>query len=217
MIEIKNITKEFAGKRILTDANACFPSSSLTTITGPSGAGKTTLLRIISGLTKPDEGEVIIDSNPVANSKVNVPPFDRKIGFVFQSATLWPHMTVGQNVMFGMNCKHKNDKIQKFNEIAEMTKITSFINKYPHQISGGEAKRCAIARAIAPSFKHILMDEALGSLDKDLKKDMVHVIKDFCIKELSACVIYVTHNVDEIAQNSDRFFELKDGALKAYD
>ena len=196
IVSVKNLSKKYGKTEILKDLNFSVAKNEHLSIIGPSGCGKTTLLRIIAGLEVPDTGEVYINEKVVTSSKLVVEPYKRNIGFVFQTPALWPHMTVEQNIMFGLESYSKNDAIDRINELLECTAITHLAKRYPDEISGGEAKRVSIARSLAPRPICLLMDEPLTNLDSQLKESVLQYLMDE-IQKTKTTLIYVTHDQDE--------------------
>jgi ABC-type sugar transport system ATPase subunit len=180
----------------------------IVSIMGSSGAGKTTLLRMISGLEIPDSGKIIIDNLTVNSGKIFIEPYKRGIGYVFQNSTLWPHMTMEENINFALSEKYKSQK----DEIVKISGIKEIMEKYPDQVSEGEGKRVSIVRAICSGAKLLLMDEPFSNLDEDIKKELMDLIKELHSKtELS--ILMVSHNIEENIRFSDKIFELKAGEL----
>lgn len=206
MLEVKGITKAFGNISVLTNLSFSVNKGESLVILGPSGSGKTTLLRLIAGLDMPSEGEIHINGRLASSPEYSVPPYKRGLGFVFQTPALWPHMTVEQNILFGMRDRNKMNRIERANWLMEAMRIKHIGKRYPGQISGGEARRVSIARAIAPEPLCILMDEPLTNLDRELKESILCILLSV-IKKSETSVVYVTHDEDEacsISKNSLR-------------
>lgn len=180
-------------------------------ILGPSGCGKTTLLRLISGIEKLNQGQIEIYKKIVSSSNVYTPPNKRDIGLVFQEKVLFPHLSILQNVKFGI-CGSSNARKNKALEFLRLFKVDQYANAYPSTLSGGEQQRVAIARAIAPNPKILLMDEPFGSLDDDLKNELRDETKKIVKQNKTTCIL-VTHNMDDALSMSDRIIRLKDGKI----
>lgn len=208
MIKMKGVTKYYQTTKAVDHISLEVPNRTSLVILGPSGSGKTTLLRLIAGLEKPDEGEIYINEMLVSSPDRVIPPYERGIGFVFQTPALWPHMTVAQNVRFGL----PSGSDRRVQELLTNTGLVDLANRYPGQISGGEAHRVALARALAPKPKYLLFDEPLTNLDPDLKDEMLILIKD-SVTETGASLVYVTHNAGEAEQISDRLIIIKNGRI----
>lgn len=164
MIEVKNVFKKYREIDALKDVSFKVNKNILLTILGPSGSGKTTLLRLIAGLERPDKGKILLDGKIVSTPSKIVLPYKRKISMIFQNLSLWPHMTVEQHLNFVL----KDSK--KIENILDKVKLTGFKKRYPHQLSGGEKQRLAIARALITEPSYLLMDEPFSHLDFSLKK-----------------------------------------------
>lgn len=213
MILLKQVTKAFGNVKAVNMVSLEVPAGSSMVILGPSGSGKTTLLRLIAGLEIPDAGEIYLDG--VLASKVGwvLAPHQRQLGFVFQSSSLWPHMTVAQNIMFGLHGIPQSEAKHRLNELMENMSLTGLERRYPHQISGGEARRVALARTLAPHPRRLLMDEPLTNVDPDLKLKLMAFIKQTVIRT-KASLIYVTHDAEEAKEISERVLTLRNGCLE---
>jgi multiple sugar transport system ATP-binding protein len=219
-IELKNITKKF-GKTIAVDnLNLIIKDGDFVSLLGPSGCGKTTTLRMIAGLETPTEGEILIDDRVVFSSakNINITPDKRDVGFLFQNYALWPHMTVYQNISFGLeNLKWPKEKIKtRVEEIMKKLKIDTLGARFPSELSGGQQQRVAIARTLAPGPKVLLMDEPLSNLDAKLRMDMRTELKRLHL-DTNSTFVYVTHDQLEAMTLSNRICLLKDGELLQYD
>ena len=208
MIKIKGVTKYYQTTKAVDRISLEIPNHTSVVILGPSGSGKTTLLRLIAGLETPDEGEIYINEMLVSCLDLVIPPYKRGIGFVFQTPALWPHMTVAQNVRFGL----PSGSDGRVRELLTNTGLEDLTNRYPSQISGGEAHRVALARALAPKPKYLLFDEPLTNLDPDLKDEMLILIKE-SVTDTGASLVYVTHDAKEAEQISDRLIMIKNGRI----
>ena len=213
MILFKQVTKSFGNAKAVNEVSLEVPAGSSMVILGPSGSGKTTLLRLIAGLEIPDAGEIYLDG--VLSSKVGwvLAPHQRQLGFVFQSSALWPHMTVAQNIMFGLHGIPQSEAKRRLNELMENTGLDGLERRYPHEISGGEARRVALARTLAPQPRRLLMDEPLTNVDPELKLKLMAFIKQTVV-QTKACLIYVTHDADEAKEISERVLTLRNGCLE---
>lgn len=177
---------------------------------GPSGSGKTTLLRIIAGLETPDQGRVLIEDEDVTA----FPPYERYTGMVFQDFALFPHKTVAENIVFPirMQGSPKDEQERQLKWILNLIKLSGFEDRYPHQLSGGEKQRVALARGLVSRPRVLMLDEPLANLDRELRKEMEVEVRRFQI-ELGIPFIYVTHNQEEALTMSDRLALIKDGSL----
>ena len=203
MIEGRDLEKSFDGVRALAGVSFTAEAGKPLVVFGPSGSGKTTLLRLVAGLELPDRGEVWIGGAPASRPGWAVPPRIRSVGFVFQAPTLWPHLTVAQNILFGLDAWPKSAANRRLAEILDLVRLSGLERRYPAEISGGEARRAALARALAPEPRHLLLDEPLMSLDGELKERMLAAILGTASRT-GAVVLYVTHDPAEAERVSDR-------------
>jgi iron(III) transport system ATP-binding protein len=211
MLEISKLTKFFGKVKVLDGVSCTFSGSQV--VLGPSGSGKSTLLRLIAGLENPDGGEIRLDNTLISCKGWSLPPHLRNIGFVFQTPSLWPHMTVAQNILFGLGKLRKAEARRRLEELLEQTELSSLAHRYPDQISGGEARRVALARALAPRPRYLLMDEPLTNLDQEIKSKLLNYINR-TVKQETACLIYVTHDLREAEQISEYILHLKKGQIQ---
>ena len=205
MIDIRHITKKYGDIKILDNLSFQLKDAETAVILGPSGSGKSTLLRLVAGLEMPDSGEIFIAGSLCTGSalQVPVPPHKRNLGFVFQSAALWPHMTVEQNILFGIEGMPKKQSVARLEELLEKTAISHLKGRYPDEISGGEARRVSIARSLAPHPRCLLMDEPLTNIDAELKDELLKFILD-SVKAEGTSLLYVTHDQSEANRISQK-------------
>ena len=218
-IIIKDLTKMYGKTAAVDHLNLHIPDRSFITLLGPSGCGKTTTLRMIAGLETPTSGEIIINGQVVFSSAqgIDVPPEKRNVGFLFQNYALWPHMTVYENITFGLEnmgwdkakCKARAE------ELLEMLKIKDYGDRYPAELSGGQQQRVAIARTLAPGPKSLFMDEPLSNLDAKLRMEMRTELKRLHM-ETDSTFVYVTHDQLEAMTLSTKICLLKLGRLQQY-
>ena len=195
ILEIKNLSHSYGEtNQIIQNINLEIEKSDRVAILGPSGCGKSTLLRLIAGLEKPNLGQITIDGIVVSTEKFVVPPEKRKIGLVVQEKALFPHLSVYDNISFGI--KKNIDKKTITDDLLELLKIDSLKNKYPHEISGGEQQRVALARSLAPNPKLLMLDEPFSALDKDLKGVLYEEISQVFL-ERGSTILLVTHDSQE--------------------
>ena len=219
-ITLEHITKKFANFTAVEDLNMEIRDSDFITLLGPSGCGKTTTLRMIAGLETPTSGRITIGDKVVFDSEtgVNVTPDKRDVGFLFQNYALWPHMTVYQNIAFGLeNLKWKKKDIeQRVHEMLALLKIEEFEKRYPAEISGGQQQRVAIARTLAPNPKVVFMDEPLSNLGAKLRAEMRTELKRLH-KDTDATFVYVTHDQLEAMTLSSRICLMSKGVVQQFD
>lgn len=219
-IILKNVTKKWGNFVGVDNLNMVIKDRGFITLLGPSGCGKTTTLRMIAGLETPTSGQIIIDGITVFDSEkgINLSPAKRDVGFLFQNYALWPHMTVYQNIAFGLeNLKWKKEDIKaRVDELLKMLKIEEFIGRYPSELSGGQQQRVAIARTLAPRPKVLFMDEPLSNLDAKLRLEMRTELKRLHL-ETNSTFVYVTHDQLEAMTLATEICLMEKGLLQQYD
>lgn len=211
MIELVQIEKQFQGQSVVHPLSLSIKEGEFLTLLGPSGCGKTTILRMIAGFEQPTEGEVWLAGQNVTDMPAN----KRDLNLVFQHYALFPHMTVEDNIAFGLKMK-KMPRSQIKERVAEavaMTQLTQLQDRYPHQLSGGQQQRVAIARAIANKPKVLLLDEPLGALDLQLRKNLQSELKHLQ-RSLGITFVYVTHDQEEAMMLSDRIVIMNNGKVE---
>jgi len=218
-ITLINVTKRFGNFTAVDKLNLNIADGGFVTLLGPSGCGKTTTLRMIAGLETPTEGDILINGKPVFSSSkgIDVSPSKRDVGFLFQNYALWPHMTVEQNISFGLeNLKWDKQKIKaRVEELLIMLKIDPLGKRYPNELSGGQQQRVAIARTLATGPKVLFMDEPLSNLDAKLRTEMRSELKRLHT-ETDSTFVYVTHDQLEAMTLSTKTCLLKDGIVQQY-
>ena len=211
ILEIKNLSHSYSEtNQVIQNINLEIEKSDRVAILGPSGCGKSTLLRLIAGLEKPNLGQIVIDGTVVSTEKFIEPPEKRKIGLVVQEKALFPHLSVYDNIGFGI--KKNIDKKTITNDLLELLKIDSLKNKYPHEISGGEQQRVALARSLAPNPKLLMLDEPFSALDKDLKGVLYEEISQV-FSERGSTILLVTHDSQEAEIMTKRQMKMEKGQL----
>ncbi|MEM9546043.1 MAG: ABC transporter ATP-binding protein [Bacteroidota bacterium] len=212
ILEVYNLSKLYDGK-VLAISNCSFQleEGGICAVVGESGSGKSTLLRLIAGLERPTTGHIIIDENIVSNDTSILPPQDRQVGFVFQNFTLFPHMTVEQNIAFGL----KTNKKETIQNLLKLIKMEGYEKSYPSQLSGGQEQRVALARTLAVRPKLLLLDEPFSNLDASLKSELRQEIRSIA-KELGASMIFITHDIVDAIDIAEHILLLKDGLVVEY-
>jgi sulfate transport system ATP-binding protein len=214
-IEVKNIHKEFGEFKALDNVSLTFPSGELVALLGPSGCGKTTLLRIIAGLETADKGTVILDGEDASCTHVR----ERQVGFVFQHYALFKHMTVFDNVAFGLRVKPKNERLseeeiaKKVHELLNLVQLDWLHDRFPSQLSGGQRQRIALARALAVEPRVLLLDEPFGALDAKVRKELRRWLRKLH-DELHITSIFVTHDQEEALEVADRVVLMNQGKVE---
>ena len=214
LIELKNIVKNFGKKEIIKNISLDVYEGEFLTLLGPSGCGKTTILRMLAGFETPTSGEILLDGEDL----IPIPSNKRQINTVFQSYALFPHMTVRDNIGYGMKMRHVPAKEigERVDEMLELTQLESLADRKPSQLSGGQQQRVAIARSLVNRPKVLLLDEPLGALDLHLRKSMQLELKRLQ-KKLGTTYVYVTHDQEEAMTMSDRVVVMHDGKIEQCD
>ena len=219
-IELKHIDKYYGKNHILKDVNLTIEDGDFMTLLGPSGCGKTTTLRVVSGLEKPQNGTILMNGKEIVNAAEAhfAPPSERDLNLVFQSYALWPHMTVRENIAFGLNIQKlpKDEVDRRIEDALARMQIGQYVDRYPSELSGGQQQRVAIARAIASEPHLLLMDEPLSNLDAKLRVDMRSELKRLHI-ETGTTMIYVTHDQVEALTMSTKIAIFKEGVIVQVD
>jgi sulfate transport system ATP-binding protein len=214
-IEVRNITKRFGGFTALRDITLSFPAGDLVALLGPSGSGKTTLLRIIAGLESPDAGTVLLNGEDSTAASVR----ERSVGFVFQHYALFRHMTVFDNVAFGLTVKpraerpSKGEIHQKVHKLLQLVQLDRFAERFPAQLSGGQRQRVALARALAVEPKVLLLDEPFGSLDAKVRQELREWLRRLH-DEIQVTSVFVTHDQEEALEVADRVVVMNEGSVE---
>lgn len=218
-ITLKDVSKSFGRFQALHSINLHIGAGEFIAILGPSGCGKTTLLRLLAGFEHPSSGEIHLNGKLVAAGHFSLPPEKRRIGMVFQSFALWPHMSVAEHILFPIRSHKdtpadiKRNERQRVNRVLELTGLSPLASRKPHQLSGGQKQRVAIARAIAAEPSLLLMDEPLSSLDAMLRMDMRREIQNVH-RQTGSAIVYVTHDQSEALAMADRIVVMKDGRIE---
>ncbi len=210
-LELRDIRKSFfKGEEVLKGISLTIEQGEFLTLLGPSGCGKTTTLRIIAGLELPDSGHVFLDGEDVTEAQ----PEKRNVNTVFQSYALFPHMTVGENIGYGLRLRHvpKKEIKERVAEMLEMVQLPGFEKRKPTQLSGGQRQRVAIARSLINHPRVLLLDEPLGALDLQLRRSMQVELKNLQ-KKLGITFVYITHDQEEAANMSDRIGIMNQGQI----
>lgn len=212
MIELNNISFKYVSScnMVLEDVNIKLDKKEILAIVGSSGCGKSTLLRLIAGLDDPSTGEISIENKVLFDSNYTVPTEKRGVGMLFQDYALFPHMTVEQNICFGISRMKKEDRKTRLVEMLSLVNLTGYEKRYPHQLSGGQQQRVALARALAPKPSVLLLDEPFSNLDTHLIDKVRSALTDI-IKQSGITTIIVTHNIDDAKFMADKIFSLENG------
>jgi ABC-type sugar transport system ATPase subunit len=217
MIELRSACKDYNGRRVIDSLSLQVEAKERVVLFGPSGCGKSTVLHLIAGFVIPDSGTILIGDEVVATAKKNLrEPGQRGIGMVFQDLALWPHMTVAENIEFGLRAKRvpKIRRNQRVTEMADLVGLGDYLNAKPGGLSGGQQQRVALARTLAVAPAIMLMDEPLSTLDEtlnlQLQKDILRLHS-----ELGFTLVYVTHNRQEAKALGTRILFLRHGQIES--
>ena len=211
VLEITTVEKSFGAVRALKGVSLAVAEGEFFALLGPSGSGKTTLLRIIAGLETPDTGGVAIGGRDITL----LPPYERRIGMVFQDFLLFPHKTVGENITFPlkMQGRDRGERQRQLDWVLDFVHLPGFAERFPHQLSGGEKQRVALARGLVARPELLLLDEPLANLDRELRKEMEIEVRRYQV-DLGIPFVYVTHNQEEALTMSDRIAVMHEGLIE---
>src|SRR5262245_29100614 len=213
-VSIRGVTKKFAGLAALENLDLDIGDGDFVSLLGPSGCGKTTTLRLLAGFLQPDGGEICVGGEVVSSPTLLVPPERRHMSMIFQSYAVWPHMTVAQNVAYGLKFKKlaKQEIQEKVTKLLGVVRLAELKDRYSAELSGGQQQRVALARALVVEPQILLMDEPLSNLDANLREEMRFEIRRLH-EEFKITTVYVTHDQSEAMATSDRIAVLDHGRL----
>jgi len=213
-VDVSNLTKRFGAAKAVDDVSFSVAEGEFVALLGPSGSGKTTVLRMLAGLERPDEGRISVHGRAVFGERREIPAEERDIGMVFQDYALWPHMTVAQNIAFGLRLRRftRRDRDARVAEALSLVHLDGLDARFPDQLSGGQQQRVAIARALATRPRLLLLDEPLSNLDAALREEMrVELVR--LLKAQGITAIYVTHDRIEALAMADQIVVMRDGRV----
>jgi ABC-type Fe3+/spermidine/putrescine transport system ATPase subunit len=213
---VVGVTKRYGSRAVVDHISLDVSAGETLVILGPSGCGKTTLLRLVAGLEVPDDGEVWLEGQQVARARRSlVPPYERRIGFVFQDLALWPHLTVHANLTFVMGSVGVATAAwdERVRSVLGLVRIDALANRYPHQLSGGEQQRAALARALVAEPRVLLLDEPFSSLDPDLRQALRAELASLQ-RALALTTICVTHDREDARALADRVVMMRAGRME---
>jgi len=211
LIEIRDLAKSFGNVKAVDDISLDIESGEFITLIGPSGSGKTTVLRMIAGFEDPDAGSIKLNGEDITH----LPPFDRDVNTVFQDYALFPHMSVQENVEYGLRTRKvpKAERAKQALEAIASVKLEETVNRLPHQLSGGQRQRIALARALVLRPRVLLLDEPLGALDRQLREEMQVELKKIQ-RDAGITFVFVTHDQEEAMRMSDRIVVFNSGRIE---
>jgi iron(III) transport system ATP-binding protein len=209
MVCAHGVSKRFGAVAAVDGADLCVERGEFVALLGPSGCGKTTLLRLIAGFEVPNSGQVRLDGRLVAGGGAWVPPERRRVGVVFQDYALFPHLSVAENVGFGV---HRRDRRRRVSETLDIVGLAGYDRRYPHELSGGQQQRVALARALAPEPKIVLLDEPWSNIDP-LRRQTMRDELAAILREAHVTTLFVTHDREEAFSLADRVALMVDGSI----
>ena len=213
ILELDTVSKFYSNECAIDDLTLSVRRGELLTILGPSGCGKTTALRLIAGLERPDGGEIRLDGAVVADHDSIVPPEERDVGIVFQDFALFPHLTVAENIGFGLQELSEPERSKRVDSMLRLVNLETHADHYPDELSGGQRQRVALARSLAPEPAVLLLDEPFSNLDVDLRVEMREEVRSI-LKEAGVTGISVTHDQEEAMSISDRVAVMNAGRIE---
>ena len=211
-LQIRKIEKSFTGVRVLDGISLDVTEGGITAILGPSGCGKTTLLRLIAGFLPPDAGSIDIGGTQVSGPSVQVPPEQRRLGYLAQEGALFPHLTVTQNIMFGLPRRARRNRARLRHLLDLVSLPAGLMNRYPHELSGGQQQRVALARTLAPAPRLVLLDEPFSALDASLRAETRTLVAG-ALAASDVTTLLVTHDQAEALSFADQIAVLRSGRL----
>ncbi|TNF91295.1 MAG: ABC transporter ATP-binding protein [Gammaproteobacteria bacterium] len=216
ILEIKSIRCGYEDETVVDDFTLSLRDTTLNCLLGPSGCGKTTVLRAIAGFEPISRGEIILNEQVVSSRDFTMPPEQRGIGMVFQDYALFPHLSVGDNVSFGLRQQTKSKKRKIAEEMLELVGLEEYLDRFPHELSGGQQQRIAVARALAPEPPLILMDEPFSNLDVDLRERLVLDVREI-LRQRQTTTLFVTHDQDEAFIMGEHVAVMNEGRIMQWD
>ncbi len=215
LLRLDKISCRYDGHPVVNDFSFSVEKGDICCLLGPSGCGKTTVLRSIAGFQELVQGRIILDGNVISTPENRLPPEQRRIGMVFQDYALFPHLTIRDNIAFGLHNKSTAEKQKICNEVLSLVKLEGMESRYPHELSGGQQQRVALARALAPRPRLLLMDEPFSSLDVELRKNLSIEVREI-LKSLDITAIMVTHDQEEAFAFSDKIGVVHNGRIEQW-
>ncbi|MEZ5536151.1 MAG: ABC transporter ATP-binding protein [Thiolinea sp.] len=215
-LTLKNISVKYGRTTVVHDISLTVNNGDIGCLLGPSGCGKTTLLRAIAGFEPVSAGQIQLGEQLISSADKHLAPEQRNIGMVFQDYALFPHLTIADNITFGIRKQSRSEKQQRTTALLQLVNLSGYEKRYPHELSGGQQQRIALARALAPRPKLLLLDEPLGSQDLELREVLAREVRDI-LKREGTTAILVTHDQQEAFAMADEIGVLRDGQLQQWD
>ncbi len=216
LLNVNNLSVGYGGEAVVKNINFALSHGDIGCLLGPSGCGKSTILRALAGFLPIGQGEISLQSQAISQPGRSVPPEKRKIGMVFQDYALFPHLSISDNVGFGLKSLSKPERQQKVTELLKLVHLQDLADNFPHELSGGQQQRVALARALAPEPTLILLDEPFSNLDTDLRRRLSLDVREI-LKTLGISAILVTHDQQEAFAMCDQVAVLRDGQIQQWD
>lgn len=215
LLNLNAITCAYAGNTVVKNLSLSISEGDVCCLLGPSGCGKTTVLRAIAGFHRISQGDIVLQGSTISSAKKSTPPEKRHIGMVFQDYALFPHLTVCDNVTYGLNHLSALEKERICDEMLALVKLDNMGQRFPHELSGGQQQRVALARALAPNPSVLLMDEPFSSLDVDLRRSLAIEVREI-LKSRNITAIMVTHDQEEAFAFADKIAVMNEGTIQQW-
>lgn len=215
-LEVHAISKNYADKQVLKSLSFGLKTGEIACFLGSSGSGKSTALRAIAGFERLHSGRICLGGDTVSSTNVFVPPHQRQIGMVFQDHALFPHLSVAENIAFGLSAWTASDRLSRVTQLLQLVHLTDFARSFPHELSGGQQQRVALARSLAPKPKLLLLDEPFSSLDVELRERLAREVRHI-LKTEGVTALMVTHDQQEAFAIADKIGVIHNGAIEQWD
>lgn len=215
LLDIRDIQCRYGSKVVVDNFSFSLESGRIASLLGPSGCGKTTVLRAIAGFEPVTQGSINLDGKCISSSRQQLPPEERQVGMVFQDYALFPHMSISDNIAFGLHKRQASERQAIVNELLELVQLSNYAERYPHQLSGGQQQRVALARALAPNPRLLLLDEPFSNLDTELRRSLSLEVRDI-LRQRQTTAVLVTHDRTEAFNVADEVGVMVDGQLQQW-